>query len=654
MKPSHMAVAERELLRLGRRWQTMAARTAFGFLLFLLVAGVYAAQMASKDTFDVTSLQEVGRALFMVWAWTQFLVVLAMTPLLVGQAIIDEKDEQTLELLAITRLNPTQILWGKLVSRLIGVEAIMLAGLPVLALVLGFGGVSPLEMFGAFAQANVAMLVCGAVATFCGLYARSPVIVALQTWGWLFVGWIVVGTVTAGIFAGASMGWLSINPLAAMVALVAGQQMGFLRLVAPMLVWTVVAFAVMKVAAVCFTTLALGNADPDSADADLSAGFWSLDKLVKRMWPLGGLCFLLTPLVFARGLLAMIIPVLPDIFAYAWLAATYSVGGVGYLLLLRRQTLKQNRKKKEKAGGRQVGWKELADHYDHLPADESGAWQAVQGAGEQREHHVAAALAGTRRRRSRLSPFNRRVWDDPVAWRESVTNAHGQLRRSLAAFYILTAVVFVLLLLTGVFGDDEVALAFGGAMLTFAPPLVLLLATSSIVGERRAGSLELLCATPLGAGKILRGKLLAVGYYMGPALALGALLVLAGSTELVIREGPLLLLGGLAWYFAVLLAAAIGAMWRALAVKQPAQAWVVNIITPVLLLWLVSAVSMFVDQEAEALAWAWGVVVPFALDAVSDRHIGIYTLVSTGFWLLVSAVVFQRAALLMRRHAAAM
>ncbi len=652
---SSLVVAERELLRTGRRWQTMGARCAFAVVLFVVVGGVYGVQSAMQDSFSVTSLHEIGRSLFMTWAWVQFVAVLAITPLIVGQAIIDEKDEQTLELLAITRLSPNQILWGKLLSRLVGVEGIMLAGLPVLALVLGFGGVGPLEMFGAFAMANVTMLVCGAVATFSALYARSPVIVALQTWGWLFVGWAVVGLPLGAVVSwGAGGAFLGSNPASALGAVLAGRSVGlWSTLLVPAIVWSIVAAAVMKVAAVCFSTLALGTPDADSADADLSAGFWKLDKLVRVLWPVGILCFLLTPVMLFTSPASKFVPVLPTLLGYAWLTVTYSVGGVAYLLLIRKRTLRNNLKKK-KNGGRKVGWERLARHYDEVPASESGAWQAVVGAGEDREHHVAEALAGKRKRRRRLSPFNRKVWDDPVAWRESVTSAHGQLRGGLAGFYVTTGILFGLVLLAGGFSDDEATLLFGVMVLMVLPPLVLLLATSSIVGERRAGSLELLCATRLTAAKILRGKLYAVAFYIGPALALGTLLVMAGSTDIIRRQGPGIIFGGLAWYYALILTLPIFGMWRALAVKAPAQAWVVNILTPLLLSWLLSAFSILVAEEMELFAWVWGLVVPFAMVEANEDLIVLYLFLSAGFWGLMAGAMFLRAAHLLKRRAAAM
>lgn len=424
-------------------------------------------------------------------------------------------------------------------------------------------------------------------------------------------------------------------------------------LAVPTIIWSLVAYAVMRVASVCFSTLALGNPDADSADADLSAGFWRLDRLVRVLWPVGILCFLLTPVMLFTGPASNYVPVLPTLLGYTWLTVTYSVGGVAYLLLIRRRTLKTNLKKK-KGGGRKVGWQTLARHYDEVPVTESGAWQAVVGAGEEREHHVAEALAGKRKRRRRLSPFNRRVWDDPVAWRESVTSAHGQLRRGLAGFYVVTGLLFGLVLLAGGFSEDEAALVFGFMVLLVAPPLVLLLATSSIVGERRAGSLELLCATRLTAAKILRGKLYAIGFYLGPALALGTLLVMAGSTDLIRREGPGVLFGGLAWYYAVVLTLAVWGLWRALAVKRPAQAWVVNILTPLLLTWLFSAFSVLVAEEIEPLSYVWGLVVPFTMIEADNELIGPYLFLSAGFWLLVCAAMFLRAAHLLRRRAAAM
>lgn len=654
VRVSPLAVAERELLRLGRRWQTMAVRAGFALVLFFIVGGVYAVQSELSDAMDVTSLHEIGRNLFNTWAGLMMTAVIAVTPLMVGQAIIDEKDEQTLELLAITRLSPDKILWGKLISRLIGVEAMMLAGLPVLAVVLGFGGVGPLDMFAAFLLANVTLVVTGAVATFCGLYARSPVIVALQTWGWLFIGWSCLGMVPGSVFWGSQSAVTAMNPLFALGTIVVGQGVGPLPVLGTSVTWTVVAFAVMRVASVCFGTLALGNPDPDAADADLSAGFWKLDRLVRFLWPVAIACLLTAPLVFSRGIVVKFVPVLPDVIAYVWLTVTYSVGGVGYLLLIRRQTLRRNKKKKEQLGGRKVGWEKLAHHYDRVPATESGAWAAVGGAGESRAKHTADALQGKRKRRKRLSPLNRQVWDDPVAWRESVTAAHGSLRRWLAGFYIVTGVLFAITLLVGGFTQDDVAFLFGRSLLVLSVPLVVLLATSSIVGERRAGTLELLCATKLTAGKILRGKVFGVLYYVGPAIALGTMLMLAGAATMGSREGPMVVVGSVAWYCALSLALTMFSMWRALGVKAPAQAWGANIVSPVLLGCFAWFISEFVVEEAESLAWGWGLLVPFDIAEVDHDLVILYLFLSAGFWTLLAGALFLRTAHLMRRRAAAM
>ena len=131
MKPvSAFVVVERELVRLGRRWQTSASRTTFAAFVFALVGVVYAGQWFAEDFISVSALAQFGRGLFLTWSGTLFTAIVLLTPTMVAQAIIDEKEEHTLSLLAITRLTPRRILWGTLLSRLVMMETLLLAVMP--------------------------------------------------------------------------------------------------------------------------------------------------------------------------------------------------------------------------------------------------------------------------------------------------------------------------------------------------------------------------------------------------------------------------------------------------------------------------------------------------------------------------------------------
>jgi ABC-type transport system involved in multi-copper enzyme maturation permease subunit len=600
---STFVVVERELMRLGRRWRTMAARAGFAAIVFAFVSVACGAQYALSDFLSVASLAKVGRAVFVTWTGSLFAAVGLVTPVLVGQAVIDEKESRTLELLAMTRLTPRRILWGTLLSRLLMIESLMLGATPVLAVVLGFGGVGPLEMLNALLQANVTMLVTGAVATFLALYARSVIVVALQTWGWWFVVHMVIGVLAAfGALGGTNFAFGT--PGGALAGM--SVQMGlspWLALIVPPAMWGTVAFVVMHLASLCFDTLALAEKEPDEGDADLAAGFWPLEAFRKRLWPAFFLLLFLSPVLVANRLLGALVPVLPELLSWVWFTAAVALSSVVHLLGTRRSALKQASKARQRTS-RVTSWKRLASFYEETDREDA-----------------QAARRGVARGRAK-SPENRRVWADPVAWRETVTSAHGRVRRALVLWYV----------------------GFG------IPLLTLLLATSSVVGERTAGTLELLCVTPLGGARIVRGKLAAMGVLLGPGVAVGAALVMIGALG---RGGldPLDAAGGLVWGFVVNLVVALLSMWRAMSAKIPSRAWAANLALVVGFWWLIAGVTG-VPSLAKPLAPLWAVIVPFALPSGGGGRLLAMLVVSSVFWGVVALGLALGLSRAMTRRAA--
>jgi ABC-type transport system involved in multi-copper enzyme maturation permease subunit len=628
---STFVVVERELMRLGRRWQTMAARAGFAAIVFAFVSVACGAQYALSDFLSVASLAKVGRAVFVTWTGSLFAAVGLVTPVLVGQAVIDEKESRTLELLAMTRLTPRRILWGTLLSRLLMIESLMLGATPVLAVVLGFGGVGPLEMLNALLQANVTMLVTGAVATFLALYARSVIVVALQTWGWWFVVHMVIGVLAAfGALGGTNFAFGT--PGGALAGM--SVQMGlspWLALIVPPAMWGTVAFVVMHLASLCFDTLALAEKEPDEGDADLAAGFWPLEAFRKRLWPAFFLLLFLSPVLVANRLLGALVPVLPELLSWVWFTAAVALSSVVHLLGTRRSALKQASKARQRTS-RVTSWKRMASFYEETDREDA-----------------QAARRGVARGRAK-SPENRRVWADPVAWRETVTSAHGRVRRALVLWYVGFGIIVGLTVAFGGLGEPTALTVLGSCILAVVPLLTLLLATSSVVGERTAGTLELLCVTPLGGARIVRGKLAAMGVLLGPGVAVGAALVMIGALG---RGGldPLDAAGGLVWGFVVNLVVALLSMWRAMSAKIPSRAWAANLALVVGFWWLIAGVTG-VPSLAKPLAPLWAVIVPFALPSGGGGRLLAMLVVSSVFWGVVALGLALGLSRAMTRRAA--
>jgi len=166
---------------------------------------------------------------------------------------------------------------------------------------------------------------------------------------------------------------------------------------------------------------------------------------------------------------------------------------------------------------------------------EEEQWDAVEAAPVVRPVHIDA-------RASAPATRSRRVWDNPVLWREMCTWAHGKKIVAIrVAYWLLAAAVAYLL-----YSNFGAATASGLGGLSIAPafkllaPLMLLslvlinsLAVTSMSGERDGKALDLLLVTDLTPKEFLFGKLggllyVALDTILVP-LALGAYVTLRGG-----------------------------------------------------------------------------------------------------------------------------
>ena len=89
-----------------------------------------------------TASATIGQAIFTLLSVFQLLLVCFIAPAFTAGAISLEREKQTLDLLVTTPMRPGGIVVGKLISALAFVFLLILAGIPVSALVLMYGGAS--------------------------------------------------------------------------------------------------------------------------------------------------------------------------------------------------------------------------------------------------------------------------------------------------------------------------------------------------------------------------------------------------------------------------------------------------------------------------------------------------------------------------------
>ncbi|MGL4551972.1 MAG: ABC transporter permease subunit [Gemmataceae bacterium] len=164
------AVVQQEVLLGGRRFSVHLMRWLYAGWLVLQVIWFYAALQV--ELFNRTGLRGWGRAaapssapevvgarFSEAFVTQQVLLLLLLTPALMAGAIADEKRKGTLQHLLLTDIEARHLILGKLIGRLGQILQVMLAGLPLFALMAGFGGVSPVSLL--FVAASLVLPLLG-------------------------------------------------------------------------------------------------------------------------------------------------------------------------------------------------------------------------------------------------------------------------------------------------------------------------------------------------------------------------------------------------------------------------------------------------------------------------------------------------------------
>jgi ABC-type transport system involved in multi-copper enzyme maturation permease subunit len=173
-----------ELARLGRRGANFTLRA--GLVLALL--GATFLLYPQNETLRFKEQAEFSQRLFLSFVGIQFAALWFLTPLLAAGVLTEERERKILDVLLTTTLTAREIACGKLLARITFLGGVLLAGLPVLALLRVFGGVAldalVLAYIGLFAHLFGAAGLCAGIAAS----ARSYRVALYSSWGLLFLG----------------------------------------------------------------------------------------------------------------------------------------------------------------------------------------------------------------------------------------------------------------------------------------------------------------------------------------------------------------------------------------------------------------------------------------------------------------------------------
>ncbi|HMP79667.1 MAG TPA: ABC transporter permease subunit [Pirellulaceae bacterium] len=163
-------VLNRELLVNLRTWRAMILLVVY----LALLSGVVFLAWPVEAVLDLSENPQSTRLLVDLFFLGNFVLVSFMAPSFAALAISGERERKTFELLLASPLQPTAIVWGKLVAALTHLAVLVFSSLPVVMLCLPLGGVSIYEVLAAYVGLISCVVTFGMISIYCGsLFKRT-------------------------------------------------------------------------------------------------------------------------------------------------------------------------------------------------------------------------------------------------------------------------------------------------------------------------------------------------------------------------------------------------------------------------------------------------------------------------------------------------
>jgi ABC-type transport system involved in multi-copper enzyme maturation permease subunit len=167
-------VFEAECLTASRRVQFYSARVLLVVGLLIGLGVVWLTRDTRSGLVSLQDLAGIGRAFYTALMGVELSLALTVAPAAAAGAICLDRARGGLSLLMTTQLTDSEIVLGRLASRLLSTLGVVACGLPVLALATLLGGVDPLAIAGGtLVVVGVASLSVGMALTF-SLWAGKP------------------------------------------------------------------------------------------------------------------------------------------------------------------------------------------------------------------------------------------------------------------------------------------------------------------------------------------------------------------------------------------------------------------------------------------------------------------------------------------------
>ncbi len=164
-----------ELITTARRGRYYLARVVYGFFLLALLVDRFAVWEANHPGGGrIDEVHRFAEETFILFGEAQLMALLCLLPALVAGVIADDHQRKTLHYLLASRLSSGEIVFGKLGARLIHVGTFVALGLPVVALLLLYGGLNPENVLYVYLGTFTTVMSVAGFAILISVLARRP------------------------------------------------------------------------------------------------------------------------------------------------------------------------------------------------------------------------------------------------------------------------------------------------------------------------------------------------------------------------------------------------------------------------------------------------------------------------------------------------
>jgi ABC-type transport system involved in multi-copper enzyme maturation permease subunit len=162
----------------------------FAWMMALILERQYAAALGGSAAF---ASAQIGRGVFGALLILETVLVVALAPAFTAGAISLEREKQTLDMLAATPISSLALILGKLISALTYVFILIVASIPLTAIVFVFGGVAPDDVVRGYVVLVATALGLGSIGLFFSALVRRTQAATIATY-------FAVLALTAGTF----------------------------------------------------------------------------------------------------------------------------------------------------------------------------------------------------------------------------------------------------------------------------------------------------------------------------------------------------------------------------------------------------------------------------------------------------------------------